>query len=518
MCEAIYALLLRLYPAHFRRMYGEEALQLVRDRMRDEQGVWAKARLWWDLVLDLVKSAPREYGRIPPELAAAAAQRVSGVPSFWIFEDEAMRASTWASASIVSLLVVGMMAALMDQTAGHPLRSFAPSGQASRAQMPAGGVAAKRDQQDLTGQWQGALSAEPLRSRRRTNGDRGGHGMEGTTGMTIAKGALGIRRKWLLAGLTTAIASASPAVNWAQAPAPAGFPTADTESVRPWMPNAPKIAFDVASVRASKPGDEPKSNIPLGPGSVYVPNGGNFIAAGMPLSVYIMFAYKMSAGTAQRMEKQVPGWVMTEKYNITAKTDNHDVTKDEMRLMMRALLAERFKLAIHSETQQMPVYGLVLAKPGRLGPKLAPHSKAEPCAPTRPTQAGDTNAPAQTVPGGFPAICGGILGLPSDTPGMTSLGARDVPIGQLANVLAGLGNLGRPVQDQTGLTGTYDFVLEFARMPSLGQTDAGNDGIADSVGPGLEQALKQQLGLKLDSTKRGVEVWVVDHVEHPTEN
>jgi hypothetical protein len=93
MSEKIYALLLRLYPAHFRRMYGEEALQLVRDRMRDEQGVWAKARLWWDLVADFAKFAPREYGYIPVVLAGAAAGlRVGGVPSFWILEDEPMRA------------------------------------------------------------------------------------------------------------------------------------------------------------------------------------------------------------------------------------------------------------------------------------------------------------------------------------------------------------------------------------------------------------------------------------------
>jgi uncharacterized protein (TIGR03435 family) len=269
-------------------------------------------------------------------------------------------------------------------------------------------------------------------------------------------------------------------------------------------------------VKQSKSGDGPNSNIPLGPGSVYVPNGGNFIATDMPLSVYIMFAYKMSPGSAAAMDRQAPGWVATEKYDITAKTDKHNVTKDEMRLMMRSLLAERFKLAIHSETQQEPVYGLVLAKPGTLGPKLMAHPASEPCDTIPPTQPEGAKAPL-TVAGGFPVICGGIVGLPNSTPGMITLGARNVPLGQLASVLTGLGNLGRPVLDQTGLTATYDFVLELAPIPRLGQTDAANDS-ADSAGPGLEQALRQQLGLKLEPKTGGVEGWVVDHVEHATQN
>ena len=312
-------------------------------------------------------------------------------------------------------------------------------------------------------------------------------------------------RNWLLAGVgVAAMAGVSARLSWAQAPAPTGSATAGTEAIGAWQPNAAKMEFDVASVKQSKPGDGPNSNIPLGPGSVYVPNGGNFMATGMPLSVYIMFAYKMSPGGAQAMEKQVPGWVMTEKYDMTAKTDKHDVTKDEMRMMMQSLLAERFKLAIHSETQQIPVYGLVLAKPGTLGPKLGAHPPSEPCDATPPTQDEGAKAPPLTVAGGFPAICGGIVGLPNSTPGMATLGARNVPIGQLASVLTGLGNLGRLVQDQTGLTGTYDFVLELVPIPRLGQTNAANDLAADSAGPGLEQALRQQLGLKLESKKGGV--------------
>ncbi len=332
--------------------------------------------------------------------------------------------------------------------------------------------------------------------------------------MRMTESGLGMGRKWLLTGVLAAIAGASTGLSWAQVPVATGSATAGTEAAGVWEANAAKMEFDVASVKLSKSGDGPNSNIPLGPGSVYVPNGGNFMATGMPLSVYIMFAYKMSPGSAQAMEKQLPGWVMTEKYDITAKTDKHDVTKDEMRLMMRALLAERFKLAIHSETQQMPVYGLVLAKPGLLGPKLVAHRASEPCDTNPSRQAVDAQ---ETVAGEFPKICGSITGLPNRTPGMTTLGARNVPIGQLASVLTGLGNLGRPVLDQTGLTGSYDFVLELVPVPRLAPTDAANAS-AESTGPGLEQALRQQLGLKLESKKGEVEAWVVDHVEHATQN
>jgi uncharacterized protein (TIGR03435 family) len=279
----------------------------------------------------------------------------------------------------------------------------------------------------------------------------------------------------------------------------------------------PKMEFDVASVKLNKSADPPTMNIPLGPGDQYVPNGGNFTASNLPLTVYIMFAYKMTANQAQGMEKQVPGWVMTEKYDIVAKTDNHDATKDEMRLMMRALLAERFKLAVHRETGQVPVYALVQVKPGTLGPKLRVHPASEPCSATLPKPDPDAPPPPTTVAGGFPFLCGGITGMPPSAPGMTAMGARNVSIGLIAGVLTGAGNLGRPVLDQTGLTGKYDFLLEFAperRPPPAADAAAP----LDSAGPGLEEALKQQLGLKLESQKGPVDVWIVDHVERAREN
>jgi uncharacterized protein (TIGR03435 family) len=288
----------------------------------------------------------------------------------------------------------------------------------------------------------------------------------------------------------------------------------------PAQATAAKLEFDVASVKPSRPDGGQDMNFPLSSGDSYAPNGGNFIATGMPLTVYIMFAYKLSASQAQAM-KQLPFWVRTEKYDIVAKTENHEATKDEMRLMMRSLLAERFGLAVHKETQQVPVYALALAKPGVLGPKLVAHPASEPCDNTPPKPAVDSKAPpAFTTAAGFPVICGGIMGVPlaTDT-GVISFGARNVTMALFASTLTGVGNLGRPVLDRTGLTGKYDFLLEFAPVrapsPSDGATAAPPP---DTAGPGIEQALKEQLGLKLVSQKGPVDVWVVDHVEHATEN
>ena len=91
MSEKIYALLLRLFPSQFREAYGEEALLLFRDRARDETGLSSRARLWLDLLADLVISVPREYFYAEPELIAASGQRFGGTPSFYFLGDNAPR-------------------------------------------------------------------------------------------------------------------------------------------------------------------------------------------------------------------------------------------------------------------------------------------------------------------------------------------------------------------------------------------------------------------------------------------
>src|SRR5260370_12743608 len=91
MSDKIYALLLRLFPSHFRKAYGEEALQLFRDRTRDEKGFFPRLRLWFDLLADLAISVPRDHFYAEPELIAASVQRLGRMPSFYVLRDESPR-------------------------------------------------------------------------------------------------------------------------------------------------------------------------------------------------------------------------------------------------------------------------------------------------------------------------------------------------------------------------------------------------------------------------------------------
>jgi hypothetical protein len=92
MSEKIYTWLLRLYPSQFREAYGEEALQLFRDRLRDEKGFFPRLRLWLDLLADLAISVPHQYLQFEPALGGSSAlQRLYGTPSFFVLGDESPR-------------------------------------------------------------------------------------------------------------------------------------------------------------------------------------------------------------------------------------------------------------------------------------------------------------------------------------------------------------------------------------------------------------------------------------------
>jgi hypothetical protein len=136
-----------------------------------------------------------------------------------------------------------------------------------------------------------------------------------------------------------------------------------------------KMEFDVASVKPNKgglppSGPRPYSNIPLGPQDMYSPTGGLLTATNMPLFQYMIFAYKLSPDQVKSVLNQLPKWTTSENFDIQARATGNP-TKDQFRLMMQALLADRFKMAVHFETRQLPVYGLVLDKTGKLGPKIS---------------------------------------------------------------------------------------------------------------------------------------------------
>jgi hypothetical protein len=125
-------------------------------------------------------------------------------------------------------------------------------------------------------------------------------------------------------------------------------PSAQSIDMPDWQKLAGgKMSFDLASIRLSKPGSFTPPNIPFGPDGAYHPTGG-LLKANFPLMAYIAFAYKLWLTQEQEkaMMVHLPKWVATDTFIIQAKVEGNP-TKDQMRLMMQSLLADRFKLALH---------------------------------------------------------------------------------------------------------------------------------------------------------------------------
>src|ERR1700679_2424419 len=135
MSEKIYGWLLRLYPAHFRKAHGEEALLLFRDRWRDERGLARRTRLWFDLAVDLAVSVPREYRRNEPALVRASAPPgLDGMPGFRLLEGAPPRPGALLSAVFLAMAGLAAASVLIDYGGSHPnshLRQAKP-----RAQQP----------------------------------------------------------------------------------------------------------------------------------------------------------------------------------------------------------------------------------------------------------------------------------------------------------------------------------------------------------------------------------------------
>jgi Peptidase family S41/N-terminal domain of Peptidase_S41 in eukaryotic IRBP len=123
MSEKIYALLLRLFPSQFRETYGEEALLLFRDRARDETGLSSRARLWFDMLADLVISVPREYFYAEPELIVASGQRFGGTPSFYFLGDNAPRPGALLLGTALSIAAALTFSSLLSEGGVHKPRS-----------------------------------------------------------------------------------------------------------------------------------------------------------------------------------------------------------------------------------------------------------------------------------------------------------------------------------------------------------------------------------------------------------
>jgi uncharacterized protein (TIGR03435 family) len=272
-----------------------------------------------------------------------------------------------------------------------------------------------------------------------------------------------------------------------------GAPSIRAQSAPQDSAGSSHYEFEVVSIKPTKPGQAGVSMDSIGSGKV----SDTFSASNIPLISLIREAYGLPFGSDDGRLSGVPGWASSETYDLEAKL-NADVvdqlnklSPDQRKLavqrMFQALLADRCKLVVHRETKDASVYSLVIAKNGS---KL---QQADP----------DDNARAgMSLKGkGGPLV------------------ARAVPIPVLAQQLSVL--LSRTVVDKTGLTGKYNFTLQWipdeTQGPSSGK-DLGPPPPQDSGGPSLYTALQEQLGLKLEATKSPVDVIVIDHLERPSGN
>jgi len=278
------------------------------------------------------------------------------------------------------------------------------------------------------------------------------------------------------------------------------------------------MAFEVASVKILKPGSRGRApTFALDNGDGFRTDSGENphgrLSVSWILPVYISFAYKLSLTPDQRhaMLARLPKWVDTDFFEIDAKAAGNP-TKDQMRLMMQSLLAERFHLAVHYETPEMPVYALTLIKPGTWGPKLIRHADGPPCDVSGPQDpaTGVSDAGADV----FPSRCESQTSVPGKN-GRIVQGTRNTTMDVLAGFLARMG--GRPVVDQTGITERVDYRVEYT--PEV--NGPGTPGVEVQPDPNplpFLDAVREQLGLKLRATKAPVRTLVIDRIERPSEN
>lgn len=252
--------------------------------------------------------------------------------------------------------------------------------------------------------------------------------------------------------------------------------------------------FDVVSVKQDKSGTGMMR-------LMFKPDG--YSATNVSAKLLIQVAY----GIREDLISDAPEWADTARFDFEAKVSGADVddlkklSPEQRRSMLQPALSDRFKLKIHNETKQLPVFELVLAKGG---------SKLKEATP------GDTYATG--IKGADGKGHGGTMRMrPGEVTG------QGVPIATLVNLLAT--QLHRTVIDKTGLKGTYDLDLTWTPDQESGPMFKGGDGsqqkpdtAPDSTGPSIFTALQEQLGLKLQSTKGPVDTLVVDHIEMPSEN
>ncbi len=219
------------------------------------------------------------------------------------------------------------------------------------------------------------------------------------------------------------------------------------------------------------------------------------------LKQLILFAYDLPSNQLSG----VHGWMDSDHFDIQATTDSNETVKQVEGIMLQALLEDRFHLEVHRETVERPVYDLTVEKEGA---KMQP-SKEGSCT----AYFMDSPAPIPMPGAPHPTFC--------DFPRLANdglnwiLDGKGVTIGKLAASLARSG-LDRPAVDRTGLTGGFDLHLKWAaEVPASAPAPGASD---ELPGPSIFTALKEQLGLKLESAKAPVRILVIDHAEQPSPN
>jgi uncharacterized protein (TIGR03435 family) len=249
-------------------------------------------------------------------------------------------------------------------------------------------------------------------------------------------------------------------------------------------------SFEVGSIRLHLSGNHGTTlTLPTG-GTMRLSNGGT---KGLIEMAYNVQAFQVSGG---------PSWINSESYDIEAKIRDSVADKmpmltfeerrQQMRLMIQSLLADRFKLRVSLTTSEQPIYALVIAKNG---PKL---HEADP---------GDTYINGTKGPDGIgPKVM--------MSAGINHITYQDVSMAVVAEQLSR--RLGRTVLDQTGLKGKYDFTLQWTHDQNQKATNNLSPG--EACDPSIFTAIQEQLGLELKSTKAPVEILVIDHIERPSAN
>jgi uncharacterized protein (TIGR03435 family) len=307
---------------------------------------------------------------------------------------------------------------------------------------------------------------------------------------------------WQLTRATQTLLAALLAISAAGAPPPvrtlAQSSAADPQSAGV----ADRPMFEVAAIKRD---DAPtgRSLINLGQ------SGGLLRASWVTLRTLIAASNNLPPADARHISNG-PKWLDTERFDIEARAEGNP-TIAQKRLMMQSLLGDRFKLIVHHETRQLPIYALVLGSARKTGPGLQQHSEAAKC--FDPSAGPQVLGPTEGM-SAIQASCGGFFVVTQN--GNSRALGNGLSMDQLASFFSPIAD--RTVVNRTGLDGTFDVVLTFTPEATVMSAQTGTGSLETSAPPAFATAIREQLGLTLQPQTGPVDVLVIDHVEEPSEN